>query len=157
MGINGGFEYTRSGLPINWIVYSPGTIPSGRYELLLDRADFREGKQSLRFLVDACSPTGGWHSPGITQQYPAEPGTTYAIRFWVKNEGCDWAVSVGGVTATTGAYEVLAGAEVPQGSWQRVEQRYTLAPQYEQLRFELSITSPGSLWIDDVRIEAVPD
>ena len=75
----------------------------------------------------------------------------------MKNEGCDWAVSVGGVTATTGAYEVLAGAEVPQGSWQRVEQRYTLAPQYEQLRFELSITSPGSLWIDDVRIEAVPD
>lgn len=156
-GINGGFEHAQSGLPVNWIVYSPTTVDAGRYELLLDRTDFREGEQSLRFLVHSCSPAGGWHSPGITQEYPAEPGTTCALTFWVKNEGCDWAVSIGGVTATTGEYEVLAGAGVAQGSWQRVVRRYTLPPGYERLRFELSITSPGSLWIDDVRIRRVLD
>ena len=59
VGMNGGFEHVRSGLPINWLVYSPSTIPTGDYELIIDRDDFKEGQQSLRFLVHECSPTGG--------------------------------------------------------------------------------------------------
>lgn len=156
-GMNGGFEHMRSGLPVNWIVYSPATIPSGRYQLVLDDDDFREGTQSLRFHVEECSPTGGWHSPGITQEYPAEPGTTYAISYWIKTEGCDWTVSVGGVTAKTGEYETQDSSEINADSWHHVAGEYTVPPQYDRLRFELSITSPGDLWIDDVRIEPVLD
>ena len=157
VGMNGGFEHTRSGLPVNWIVYSPATIPSGSYELLFDDTDFKEGEQSLRFDVEECSSTGGWHSPGLTQEFPAEPGTTYAIRFWIKSKDCDWTVSVGAVGAKTGEYETVDSSGVRTDSWRRVDREYTMPPVYERLRLELSITSPGSLWIDDVRIEPLVD
>ena len=32
-----------------------------------------------------------------------------------------------------------------------------VTPQYETIRFELSIRSPGNLWIDDVKIESMAD
>ena len=34
------------------------------------------------------------------------------------------------------------------------EREYTIPSPYERVRFELSIRSPGRVWIDDVRIEA---
>jgi hypothetical protein len=58
-GMNGGFEVTRSSLPVNWLVYAPTTIPQGDYELIIDTVDPKEGKQSLKFLVQECLPTGG--------------------------------------------------------------------------------------------------
>lgn len=154
-GMNGGFEEVQSGLPVNWLVYSPATIPTGSYELLFDDADFKEGQQSLRFHVRECSAEGGWRSPGLTREFPAEPGTTYAVRFWVKTEGCDWKVTIGGVTAMTGEYETLRSSETPAGAWHHVEREYTVKPEYDRLRFELSITSPGDVWIDDVRVDPI--
>jgi len=154
-GPNGGFEITRSGLPVNWRVYSPRTIPEGSYELVLDRDDFREGAQSLCFRVKECSPTGGWHSPGITQELAADADTTYLVRFWIKSDGCDWTVSYGGVRAKTGVLETVDASEVEPGAWRLVERRVPVPAGHERLRFELSITSPGNLWIDDVRLEPV--
>jgi len=154
-GTNGGFEHTRSGLPVNWLVYSPKTIPTGSYKLGFDKKDFKEGKQSLRFAVDKCSSDGGWHSPGFCQEFPATPGTTYAIRFWIKSRGCKWTSSMGGVSAKTGDFVKVDSTAVAQGSWQRVERKYKVPLRYDRLRFELSIRSPGTLWIDDVRIEPV--
>lgn len=153
LGPNGGFEHVRSGLPVNWLVYSPKTIPSGRYELVLDREDFREGAQSLRFDVEECASSGGWRSPGIAQELPVEPGTTYAVSFWIKSEGCRWTVSYGGVSAKAGRIERVASSPVEPGAWRHVELAYAQPPDYERLRFELCVTSPGRLWIDDVRIE----
>ena len=93
-GMNGGFEQTESGLPVNWIVYTPETIPTGDYDLLFDQADFKEGTQSLKFLVREVGSTGGWHSPGITKQYPVTPGASYRISFWIKSQGSDWFVLI---------------------------------------------------------------
>jgi len=153
VGMNGGFEHTRSGLPINWIVYTPDAVREGSCEVLLDDEDFKEGGQSLHFLVRDCSAEGGWHSPGITQEFPVTPGATYAIRFWIKSEGCAWTVSIGGVAAKTGEYERLESSEFPAVAWREVEREYTVPPDFQRLRLELSITSPGNLWIDDVRLE----
>lgn len=154
-GRNGGFEHVSSGLPVNWLVYSPDTIPSGRYELIFDEDDAREGARSLRFVVQECSPDGGWRSPGLCQEFPVEPGTTQAIGFWIKNDGCDWRVSFGAVSAKTGETETVTSSGAPDGEWAHVERTYTLPDGYDHLRFELSIRSPGSLWIDDVTIDPV--
>ena len=153
VGMNGGFEHVKSGLPVNWLVYTPSTIPTGNYELILDRTDFKEGEQSLRFLIHECSATGGWHSPGIGQEYPAIPGESYRISFWIKNEGCEYVVGVGGVGAKTGQSETVDSSKGATDSWKLVEHTITVPQQYERIRFELSIRSPGSLWIDDVKIE----
>jgi hypothetical protein len=153
VGPNGGFEVVRSGLPVNWLVYSPRTVPTGEFALAFDREDFREGEQSLRFDVVACSSTGGWHSPGLAQELPAEPGATYRVRVWVKGSGCDWTVSIGGVAAKTSTYERIASEGYSAGTWHLVERELRMPEELERLRFELSVTSPGTLWVDDVRIE----
>jgi hypothetical protein len=155
-GWNGGFEQSERGLPVQWIVYSPDTIPTGSYELLFDTTERREGEQSLEFVVAECSATGGWQSPGIAQEVPADPGT-HALRFWIRSDGCDWTVSFGGVTAKQGEFVTVDSSEVDAADWREVERRYTLRAPDERLRFELSIRSPGRLWIDDVRIERVAD
>jgi hypothetical protein len=152
-GINGGFEHTREGLPVNWLVYSPDTISSGSYELSFDRTDFKEGAQSLQFQVESCSDDGGRSSPGISQQYAASPGEVYSVSFWIKNQGCDWTVSIGGVAPKVGEYVHVTSDEFPSEGWQRVEREYTLPPQYDELRLQLSIRSPGSLWFDGLEIE----
>jgi hypothetical protein len=153
VGVNGGFEYTESGLPINWLVYSPSTIPTRKYELSFDKVDFQEGKQALKFIVDECSQTGGRHSPGITQEYPAEPGRSYKISFWIKNDGCDYVVSAGGVDAKTAQLNTVDLSQESTSKWKFVTHELNVPRQFRRIRFELSIRSSGSLWIDDVRIE----
>jgi hypothetical protein len=154
-GMNGGFEHTKSDLPVNWIVYSPSTIPTGNYELSFDTEDFKEGKQSLKFLVHECSATGGRHSPGITQEYPAKPGESYLVSYWVKNDGCSYTVIAGGVDAKTGHYETIDSSPGRTQAWKFVKHEFKLPRKYKRVRFELSIRSPGRLWIDDVKIEQI--
>jgi len=120
---------------------------------MFDTVEFKEGKQSLKFLVHECSAEGGWLSPGITQEYPVNSGGSYRTSFWIKNEGCEYVVSVGGVDAFTGEDEVVDSPEDAARSWKLVEHEHTIPEKYETIRFELSIRSPGSLWIDGVRIE----
>ena len=85
-GINGGFEVAVQGLPVNWLLYTPNTVPKGQFEIILDKEDFKEGTQSLKFEVQECSPTGGWHSPGFTKQFDIENGSTIKLSFGVKND-----------------------------------------------------------------------
>ena len=155
-GLNGGFEHTESGLPVNWLVYTPETIPTGDYDLLFDQTDFKEGMQSLKFLVRECSSTGGWHSPGIAQELPVTPGVTYLISFWIKSESSDWVAAFAAVAPKTGApYESVDSSSIAATSWQRVERQYSIPQDYDTFRFELTIRSPGTVWIDDVRVEPV--
>ena len=86
-GMNGSFEITKSGLPVNWLVYTPKTIPEGDYDLIIDTMEYKEGKQSLKFLVRECSPIGGWYSPGFCYKYPVDPGEIFRISFWIRNNG----------------------------------------------------------------------
>jgi hypothetical protein len=148
------FEHARDGLPANWLVDSPATVPSGRFALALDREDRREGAQALRFDVAECSGEPGWRSPGISQELRVEPGRAYAVSFWVKSEGCEWVARAGGVDAKLGAYETIDAA-LPAGEWTRVERVVAVPERYERLRFELGVRSPGRLWVDDVRVEPV--
>ena len=86
------------------------------------------------------------------QQYPRQPGT-YAVSFWIKNAGCDWTFSIGGVAPKIGEYDRLSSSELRADTWKLVRREYALDPKYDSLRLELSITSPGTLWIDGVTIE----
>jgi hypothetical protein len=154
---NGGFEHVESGLPTDWLVYSPKTIPTGKYELSFDHADCKEGKQSLKFDVAECSSTGGWHSPGIAHEFPVQPGGAYRVSFWIKNDGCDYFVRAGGVSPKKGEYATVDTSNGKKAEWKRVQRELTVPKRFNKLRFELSIRSPGKLWIDDVRVEPIDD
>jgi len=55
-GMNGGFEIVKAGLPVNWLVYTRKTLPAGDYDLVIDTAEHRAGKQSLKFVVRQWPP-----------------------------------------------------------------------------------------------------
>ena len=154
-GMNGSFEVTEAGLPVNWLLYTPNTVPTGDFDLLIDQTEAKAGRQSLKFAVRSCSPTGGWHSPGLCKQYPAQPGETYRVSFWVKNEGCRFSVRIGGVSPFEGAYETIVESTDRIEAWQRFEHEYTMpvGKKFEEIRFEMNVLHPGSFWMDDIRIE----
>lgn len=152
-GLNGGFEVVREGLPAQWLVYTPATVPGAEFAFALDEAERREGSRALRFDVEACGDEGGWRSPGLAQEIAVEPGATYDVSFWVRCDGSRWSAAWGGVDAKTGALERTDTSPCEEGDWRRVEARYTVPERYDRLRFELNVLSPGRLWIDDVRVE----
>lgn len=154
-GINGSFEKTKSGLPVNWLLYSPQTIPSGDYDLILDSTNFKDGRQSLKFLVRECSAAGGWRSPGLAKEYHAKPAETYKVSFWIQNTGCVVRVQFGGVSAFEGKMETILNLQEDIDAWKQFEYTYQMPPDkdFNRIRFELNILRPGNFWIDDVRIE----
>lgn len=154
-GMNGGFEIVKSGLPVNWLVYTPKTIPTGDYDLIIDTAEYRAGKQSLKFVVRQCSPDGGWHSPGFAKEYDAAPGTSYTVGFWVKNDGTEFLAKIGGVTATQGRYETIVRSSETIATWKHYEHEYTMPKGFDRIRFELNILRPGTFWIDEVTISGI--
>ena len=154
-GLNGGFEITQSGLPGNWLVYTPSTIPSGDYDLVVDTMEYRSGKQSLKFVVRECSPDGGWRSPGLSRQVDATPGAAYKVGFWAKNEGTEFRFRVGGVSAKEGQYEIVVQSDETTAHWRRYEHEYHMPEGLGQLRLEMNVLRPGALWIDDVTIETL--
>ncbi len=154
-GINGSFEVIQSDLPVNWIVYSPNTIPKGDYDLVVDTTEFVEGKQSLKFVVRECEPTGGWHSPGLSQEFPAQPGKTYRVSFWAMNDGSEFVVRIGGVSAKEGEYHTITSSDEPRNEWVFFAREHSISEGMYALRFELNIVKPGTFWIDDIRIENI--
>jgi len=154
-GTNGSFEITKSGLPVNWLFYTPETVPKGDFDIIIDTTEYKDGKQSLKFLVRECSPVGGWWSPGFCNEYKALPGEIFRISFWIKNNGTDYQIRIGGVSVTTGKYDTIVRSKEPSETWQYYEYYYTIPENMKAIRFEMNILQPGTFWIDDIKIEKV--
>lgn len=155
-GLNGGFEIAKNGLPVNWLMYTPRTVPDADFEIILDRLVYKEGEQSLKFTVSACSSKGGWHSPGFTNEFfdiGRYPGPArYKLRFWIKNEGALFRISAGGVSEKSADMRVLIEDDREIPDWKPYE--FTIeVPQDEWLRLQLNLLQPGTFWIDGVEIE----
>lgn len=154
-GINGGFEVTKNGLPVNWLMYTPNTVPDGEFKVIIDKNIFKEGKQSIRFDVVNCSSTGGWHSPGFTNEFSDsgqfEGEVIYKLSFWIKNNGSKFRVEAGGVEPYKGEMKVLIESAEQIEDWKYLEYKINV-PKERHLRMELNILKPGTFWIDDVQI-----
>ena len=157
-GLNGGFEIAKNGLPVNWLMYTENTVPEADFTIELDQDVFIEGKQSLKFDVKECSSTGGWHSPGFTNEFfdvgKFEGEVVYKLSFWVKNDGATFRVAAGGVAEKEGEMKTLIEGNDKIDEWKLLE--YEIAvPKDKRLRLELNILKPGTFWIDDVKIEKI--
>ncbi len=157
-GLNGGFEISKNDLPVNWLMYSPNTVPNADFEIGFDKNIFKEGKQSLRFDVKKCSSTGGWSSPGFTNEFfdigKFEGEGIYKLSFWIKNSGTKFRVNAGGVSPLEGDMKVLIESDEQIEDWKYLE--YTInVPKERHLRMEFNILKSGTLWIDDVQIAKI--
>lgn len=153
VGMNGGFEVSKNGIPVNWLMYSPKTVPNGKFEIILDKEEFKEGKQSLKFEVEECSSVGGWGSPGFTNQFDAEKGRTYRLSFWIKNNEAEFRVMAGGVSPKTGDMKTLIQTSEQINGWKQFVYSVPLSEEFDQIRLEVNILKTGTFWIDDIRIE----
>lgn len=80
------------------------------------------------------------------------------MSFWLKNIGCEVRLRIRSEkpkVAPPGILEVLGERELGTNEWRRFEYVYTVPETYCNIRFEVNILQPGTLWIDDVRIEDV--
>ena len=154
-GMNGSFEISKSGLPVNWLVYTPETVPKGDFDIIIDTTEYKDGKKSLKFLVRECLSVGGWWSPGFCNEYPALPGEIYKISFWIKNHESEFFIQIGGVSANRGEYDTIVKSQETLDTWQLFEYYYTIPEKMKAIRIELNILQPGTFWIDDLMIEKV--
>ena len=150
-GLNGGFEITKNGLPVNWVMYTSNTVPKGDFEILMDETTFKEGKQSLKFEVVECSSMSGWHSPGFTNEFFERGRGTYRLSFWYKNHGATFRVQAGGVTPFEGEMKRVIESSATTKDWKYVEHEVHVSEE-AHLRIELNVVQPGTFWIDDVQI-----
>ncbi|MBS1271957.1 MAG: hypothetical protein MAGBODY4_01093 [Candidatus Marinimicrobia bacterium] len=157
-GLNGGFEVSKNGLPVNWLMYTPNTVPNSDFKIILDNEEYKEGKQSLRFDVKECEDIGGWHSPGFTNEFfvagKYEGHARYKISFWIKNNGTKFQITAGGVESKGGEMTPLIEGDEEISDWKLFEDEIEV-PQERWLRMQLNILQPGTFWIDDIRIEKV--
>lgn len=165
LGFNGGFELTKSGLPVTWFFYTPRTVPNADFDIVMDTTDFKEGEQSLKIVVRKCESTGGRLSPGFFNEFHVEnhnppgpfetkPGETYKISFWAKNAGSEFVFKARGVSALEGDKGVVIRSKETINEWRRFECTYTIPPQM-WLRLELNVVQPGTFGIDDLQIVRV--
>jgi len=156
--LNGGFEKSENGLPINWVMYTPNTVPDADFKIILDKNVFKEGKQSLKFDVKKTSSTGGWLSPGLTNEF-IEIGkfmgeAKYKLSFWIKNNGAKFNISAGGVSAKQGDMSILIEGNETINDWKYLEYEIDV-PADMWLRIQLNILQPGVFWIDEIKIEKI--
>ena len=153
-GLNGGFEVARDGMPVNWLLYLPAAREDAQSHMTLDTVVFKEGRQSLKFEVQSITD----RRPGFTNEFsdigrfrgPAQ----YRVTFWAMNDGTAFVMSSGPVSATTGDMRAVVESDLRLDEW--TEFHFTVnVPKDKWLRLQLLLLSPGSFWIDDVRIERV--
>jgi hypothetical protein len=157
-GFNGSFEVVRSGLPVNWYVYHR-PLREGEAAFSIDTIHAVDGARSVRFDVDAVDPAGGWRSPGLFQVMDAHEGQSYEVSVRVKIQGSSVRLRITSESAQsreprTPVTEVIAD-ETEADEWREFTYHYTVPADYDNIRFEMNVVAPGTLWIDDVRIEPI--
>jgi len=172
LGYNGSFEIVESELPVSWTL-SRYPIKDGAVEAFVDTTDAVAGNRSLRIVVHEYVSTHRW-TPFLFQVRDVEVGKTYAVSFWLKNQGCKVLVEIGyeqkyhmfGVKSEeeTRDYDahpritaILGDAAMGDDEWRQFLYQYTVPETDGTMRFEVKFLQKGTLWIDDVQIELVSD
>lgn len=158
VGFNGSFEKTKHGLPLNWYIYSPSEYEKS-YKLVFDTTYVKEGKQSLKFeiqSVDSLKFRKELLSPGMFACVDSETGNKFKISFWIKNQGCKFNINVGNQFFMVFAEDIL-NTDENFTDWTYFDYEYTIPESNPIICFGLYFLSPGTFWIDDVRIEKIND
>ena len=154
-GLNGGFEQSKNGLPLNWLIYSPETISDSEFEVNLDSKIKAEGNQSLRFSVKKAPEKWENRCPGFTNEF-FESGkfkgpAKYSISFVAMNLGSRFNFAAGAVDSHDGKMTILVDEQETFSSWKKYHVEVAV-PANQWLRVELKVCKPGELWVDDFQI-----
>ncbi len=153
-GFNGSFEKSKHGLPLNWHFYTSEEYEQS-YNVILETESAKEGKQSLKFnikSIDTLKLHEEMLAPGMFGLTDAEIGDKYKVSFWLKNQGSKFNIHVGNQFFGLFA-ETILETDDNITDWTYFEYEYTIPESNPSICFGLNFISPGTFWIDDVRIE----
>jgi hypothetical protein len=151
-GFNGSFEKTKHGLPLNWYIYAPASYQKDYY-LVFDENNKKHGKHSLRFDVKKVIATKQHGAnPGMFGSIEADTGDKFKVSFWIKNKGCKFLIKMVCEGPGMPSEKIIRSYE-DIDEWKYFEYEYTVPEIIKNVRFELILSSPGTFWIDDVRME----
>ncbi len=152
-GLNGSFEVTNSGYPVNWAFF-PNPETNDAFHVFVDTSQAVDGEQSVKLIT-----TAGGNGPGLrSQRVRIQAGETYRIGFSVKLNGCS--VSVRRVVqnrlgVTNMRSDIIAEASPSTDEWQRFEAILSVRDGEANVFLIFLIVGSGTMWCDDVRIEEI--
>ncbi|HOY32910.1 MAG TPA: hypothetical protein PKW80_13610 [Bacteroidales bacterium] len=156
--MDGSFEIIKNGLPVNWCYYAPETVPNSDFKILSDTTQHKDGIRSLKFQINSCESTGSWHSPGFFMEFKVLPGETYKVSLCVINKGCTLKIKAEtGMKGNPGISEIVAEIQGTFSEWKCYEHTVRIPAANDNMRIEVNILSPGTVWFDDIKIEGVHD
>ena len=157
IGLNGSFEIIDSGYPVNWKFHGP-PIKKGDAKVLLDTRIVKDGKHSLKIVAHHVRTTDRiWKRPGFKTTIPVESGKKYRLSFFLRNNGCKfyvgWICGIGWKKETRSKYVVRSKESFDE--WRFFQDTLTISELEDRINLNFVITEPGTLWVDDVRVEEV--
>lgn len=154
-GLNGSFEISDSGYPVNW-AFGPNPEADDIFQVLLSSTKVFDEKKSLQIVTDQGERTIAIRS----QRVPVQPGKTYSISFASKNDGC--ALKANRIIQDSSGTRVLRSDFILNTSdstkeWSTFEEILTISDKEDSVVLIFLVDGPGSLWLDNVNIEEISE
>jgi hypothetical protein len=154
-GLNGSFETTESGYPVNWAFF-PNPESDVVVQISVDTTKAQEGKQSLKLATSQSEKTVGFRS----RRVPVQPGRTYNISFAVQNDGCILKVRriVQDSSGTDNRRsEIIVDFSSPTSDWKTFKETLVVSDGEASVVLIFLVDGPGTLWVDGVQVEELAD
>lgn len=152
-GLNGSFEITEAGYPVNWAFF-PNPKADSTLQVVLDSAEVVEGHHSLKLLVRPSERLPALRS----SQVAVQPGKNYRFSMSFRNEGCNVKVNrivqdASGVTVRR--RDLIIDTSVSTAGWETFEETLSVAQDEAQVLLVIMIGGSGTVWLDDVKLEEI--
>jgi hypothetical protein len=152
-GFNGSFETTDSGYPVNWAFF-PNPESGDIFQVSVDTTKAQQGYQSLKLATKQSDRTPGFRS----RRFPVQSGKTYKISFSMQNSGCSLKVRrivQDAFGKTNIRSKIIVDTSAPTSDWKTFEETLVVSDGEAYVVLIFLVDGPGSLWIDDVKVEEV--
>jgi hypothetical protein len=152
-GLNGGFETTEDGYPVNWAFF-PNPTADSTFQVAVDSEKVLEGNFSLRVTTKPGEKIPGFRSRRVEVQ----PGRNYRLSLSFQNQGCSLQVRrtlQDELGITNLRQDTIVDTSAPSTEWVTFEETLSISDQEAKVFLVFLISGSGTLWFDDVRVEEI--
>jgi hypothetical protein len=150
-GLNGSFEITEAGYPVNWAFF-PNPEADSTLRVVLDSSQVVEGNHSLMIVVRPSERLPALRS----SQVPVQPGKSYRLGISFMNQGCSLKVNrivLDASGKTVRRRDFIIDTSGSSTEWHTFEENLAVAQDEAQVMLVIIIRGPGTLWLDGVDLE----
>ncbi len=150
-GMNGSFEITDDGYPVNWVFF-PNPEADNTLRVVLDSNEVVDGSHSLKLVVRTRDKL-----PAIRSREVAfEPGNTYRFSMSYWNEGCTLTVNrivMDASGKTVRRRDPVIDTSVPSNGWEYFEETLSIAEDEAKMLLVIIINGSGTVRLDGANVE----